>query len=818
MERDYLDFEVSIENTATGQVARVTSSPAGSGVAPFSLPFKPVELAQFMTAVGPPRVASRRLVPAETRVMDVKDYGKRLGDALFSGDVGRLFRQSLSSAKQQGSGLRVRLGLEAAPDLEPVPWEYLYDSELGRFLTLSSQTPIVRSLDALDVPAAVRVAAPLRVLVMISSPSDLPALAVAHEEELLRATTADLVASGRLELVVLTEATLIGLQRALLDSFHVFHFIGHGGFDQGADEGVLVLEREDGTGHRVGASRLGTLLHDADAMQLVVLNACEGARTSGRDAFSGVAQALVRQGLPAVVAMQTEISDRAALVFSHEFYYFLTRGLPIDSAICEVRKAMATSDEASEWGTAVLVRSGADQPFDVSALGGLAEPAPEGRLESLYAAAQSSLESATPQAAVPILEQIASERPDFADVTVLLEAIKVTPELPPPPPSGRPAEGLPPPPGTPPFPPQARPLLQSPPPSGTSEPPRPAPQAAPVGPPTGQAVNAPPRGATGTGQGQQVQQVQQVRQVRQGHKAPGTGWKWLAGVLAVLLVAVVAFIIWAVSVADDPAATDPGATPPVVAGPEASRASEGSSPSEHADPAVVACGPAAAIPSGEAQLLVGCATTAPVIDASFGEWDSVEPVSIDSVIFPKSGANPNGVHGEVRLLWDRDAIYLMADVVDPVVTEVVREDEPDQYWRGDSISLEIGPDARNLSRGAFVRTGIDRHVIIGVAPGDVARGAINVAEGRDFPPGGAAPEIEAALSRTDLGYRIEARVPWTVLDLHTPARGDVLAGQVNISDAKLDPWNHLAMISSNPERVVQIHPGLWQDIVLGDPA
>ena len=217
MERDYLDFEVSIENTSAGQGARVTSSPAGTGTAPFVLPFTAVELAQFMTAVGPPRIASRRLVPAETRVTDVREYGKRLGDALFAGEVDRLFRESLSSAKQQGLGLRVRLALDAAPDLEPVPWEYLYDSELGRFLTLSSQTPIVRSLDALDVPAAVRVAAPLRVLVMISSPSDLPQLAVAHEEELLRATTADLVASGRLELVVLTEATLIGLQRALLD-------------------------------------------------------------------------------------------------------------------------------------------------------------------------------------------------------------------------------------------------------------------------------------------------------------------------------------------------------------------------------------------------------------------------------------------------------------------------------------------------------------------------------------------------------------------------------------------------------------------------
>lgn len=762
MGRDYLDFEVSIVTTATGQMARVTDSPAGLGEAPFSLPFQPVELARFMTAVGPPRVASRRLVPAETRVMDVKDYGKRLGDALLTGEVGRLFRASLSTAKQQGAGLRVRLGLEASPDLDPIPWEYLYDSELGRFLTLSSHTPIVRSLEALDAPAPVRVAAPLRVLVMVSSPSDVPELAVAHEEELLRATTADLVSSGRLELVVLTQATLGSLQRALLETFHVFHFIGHGGFDQALGEGVLVLEREDGTAHPVGASRLGTLLHDATGMQLVVLNACEGARTSGRDAFSGVAQSLVRQGLPAVVAMQTEISDRAALVFSHEFYYFLTRGLPIDAAICEVRKAMATSDEASEWGTAVLVRSGSDQPFDVSALGSMAEPAPEGRLESLYAAAQTSLASASPQAAVPILEQIASERPDYADVTLLLEAVTAP----------QPPVRLQPP---------------SPPPSHLAQPL-----------PTGSAAGPPPEPPVET----RPSPTGPPRPAPSGRRRTRTGWKWAVGVLAFVLVATVGLLVRAVTGTDDVPDAHPSVT---------------SSPGTPADLVVNACGPSAAIPDADRRLMVGCATAAPVIDGSFDEWDRVEPVSIDAVIFPKGGANPNGVHGRARLLWDRDALYVEADVVDPVVNEV-DEDQPDQYWRGDSISFEIGPDARNLGPRAGVRNGRDRHVIIGIVPGEAARGAINTAAGGDFPPGGSAPEIDAAFSRTGDGYRIEARVPWTILGMASPSRGDVLAGQVNISDARLGPWEQQAMISSNPERVLQRRPGIWQPIILGDPA
>ena len=187
MERDYLDFEVSIESTAAGQVARdefaCRYGRHGLHAALQAGGARPVHDRRW-----PPRVSSRRLVPAEAPVREVKDYGARLGDALLAGDVGRCSARA-SRPPRAGLALRVRLFLEGSPDLEPVPWEYLYDSGLGRFLTLSTQTPIVRSFDALDVPAPVRVSAPLRVLVLISSPSDVPELAVAHEEELLRATT-----------------------------------------------------------------------------------------------------------------------------------------------------------------------------------------------------------------------------------------------------------------------------------------------------------------------------------------------------------------------------------------------------------------------------------------------------------------------------------------------------------------------------------------------------------------------------------------------------------------------------------------------------
>ena len=70
MSRDYLDFDLAVTREGQGYAARVVASPAGQVSAPFTLPFSAIELAQFMVAVGPPRVSSRRLVPAAARVVD----------------------------------------------------------------------------------------------------------------------------------------------------------------------------------------------------------------------------------------------------------------------------------------------------------------------------------------------------------------------------------------------------------------------------------------------------------------------------------------------------------------------------------------------------------------------------------------------------------------------------------------------------------------------------------------------------------------------------------------------------------------------------
>jgi len=99
---------------------------------------------------------------------------------------------------------------------------------------------------------------------------------------------------------------------------------------------------------------LGTILHDHRSLRLVVLNACEGSRSSRSDPFAGVAQTLVQQGVPAVIAMQFEITDEAAITFAEEFYAATADGYPVDAALSASRKAIFAAGNDIEWGTPVL--------------------------------------------------------------------------------------------------------------------------------------------------------------------------------------------------------------------------------------------------------------------------------------------------------------------------------------------------------------------------------------------------------------------------------------------------------------------------------
>lgn len=363
---DYLDFELRIAPGSGRQYAvSLVKSPAGVATGTLQFPYDTIALEHQLRglelAVLKSSTLRRDILTASPETDSVSDFGRQLFGALFADQILTAFRRSQDRAQSERKGLRVRLRVDAA-DLAALPWEFLYDPSEGDYVCLSAATPVVRYFEFDRPPEAVTVQRPLSVLGVIASPSDRPTLDVGRERERIEQATARLQASGDVRIEWLGGSTWRDLQRAMRRGpYHVLHFVGHGGFDAASGEGVIALTDDNGRSALLGATEVGRLLADHHALRLVVLNACLGARGSGDDVFSSTSAVLVRRGVPAVVAMQYEISDLAAIEFSRSFYDALAEGLPIDAAVAEARKAVSVSSRSSvEWATPVLHMSAPD--------------------------------------------------------------------------------------------------------------------------------------------------------------------------------------------------------------------------------------------------------------------------------------------------------------------------------------------------------------------------------------------------------------------------------------------------------------------------
>jgi hypothetical protein len=275
---------------------------------------------------------------------------------------------SRNEAERAGGRLRIVLRLHP-PELAVLPWELLFSDHLGGYLCRRS--PMVRYVDAPEPVRPLTAPPPLRVLGMTALPGDLAALDADTEQNRMQQLLAPLQARGLVAVDWVAGQSWEAAQDALYAGCHVFHFIGHGGFDPDRGEGVIAFAGERGRPQLVGASALADLLSVADPMpQLVVLNSCQTGAGTAADVFSSTAATLVRT-VPAVVAMQFAITDEAAAVFSREFYKALVHNRGVDEAVRAGRIALTGwNTDTLEWVTPVLyLRSRDTRLFDLTGPG-----------------------------------------------------------------------------------------------------------------------------------------------------------------------------------------------------------------------------------------------------------------------------------------------------------------------------------------------------------------------------------------------------------------------------------------------------------------
>ncbi len=332
-ESTVIDFDISIlKGGDVYRIAAQTSShqrPDG-GEARGVLDWQALRSADFVE-----KERQIREEPHTVREGLFKEIGQALFAALFQGDVRDLFvgvfRQRVQG--RAGAYLRLRLDIEqAALEVAQLPWEFMVWE--GMFLATEGKILVTRRYRELPLgPSKTLVIDKPKVLVVIPSGSGLK---TAQEEANIRQA---LMSAGLAFDVLKDKVTQQLLDDALARGrYHILHFIGHGEFETDIEDqwhGLLRFNRpgEVLPGEKdeewVKDEHVEVLLRThADYLRLVVLNAChggeQGERSSGRG-FIGVAPAVLRAQIPAVVAMQYAIKDAVAVEFSRVFYDRLTQ-------------------------------------------------------------------------------------------------------------------------------------------------------------------------------------------------------------------------------------------------------------------------------------------------------------------------------------------------------------------------------------------------------------------------------------------------------------------------------------------------------------
>lgn len=295
------------------------------------------------------RMIARRSTSPE---LTAREFGQRLSGVLFTGKAGYIFDACRREARRNNVPVRLLLetnGRHAAQ----IPWEFVTDPlRADDFLAL--RVSMVRSLAIAEPVDPITVEPPLRILGIRSRPRDLPELDYLREQHNIAAAFQQ-ASSDLVQVTWLEGDRWKDINRALANgTWHILHFVGHGGFNEEIDAGYLELTGDDGNALAVSSVDIGRAISRNPQLKLIVLNACESASAGSSDVFASTAAKLMLEGVPAVVAMQYEITDEAALAFAGEFYEAIARNMPVDRAVSIARESVRVNLGSLEWATPVL--------------------------------------------------------------------------------------------------------------------------------------------------------------------------------------------------------------------------------------------------------------------------------------------------------------------------------------------------------------------------------------------------------------------------------------------------------------------------------
>jgi hypothetical protein len=280
--------------------------------------------------------------------------GARLFDSLFQDEILRLYIHLLQQIRNTGARLRVRLALE--PQIVArLPWEYLYDTRNGAFLSTTPEVTLVRYVrPSTQEPPAMPARPPLRVL-LTAEPGQQDR--VLREAATVRGALAQLEAEGAVSVLEAGSAfggdslSASSFEALLARSFDVLHVVADAARDgSNGHEARFLLG-----GESFSLSAFAQLLK-AHPPGLVVWSGGPEAGSVG----PSLADSLLGS-VPAVLAQRPIVTEELLAPYTSALYRALGAMKPVDAALADARSAvMAQFPDETEWVAPALYLSRKD--------------------------------------------------------------------------------------------------------------------------------------------------------------------------------------------------------------------------------------------------------------------------------------------------------------------------------------------------------------------------------------------------------------------------------------------------------------------------
>jgi tetratricopeptide (TPR) repeat protein len=278
------------------------------------------------TRSGPPDSAASGVTgnAAELQAA-LLQLGQAMGNQFLAGPVSEKLAAELADADRQNAVLQVALEVPEGADLANLPWETMCLAGGDEPLVLHPRVHFYRFVPGLGSTAAISIPEPLRILAVIASPEHGSGELLDYEAELDRMLRAVDRArrEERAHVRVLEWGSVEAIRSALSEErYHILHISGQAG------SGELILETADGQPDPVNAERFADeVLVPDQGVPLVVLAGCAASGGPDPDAsgmsLSALARGLLGHGVPAVMAMSADVSDRYAIQLCSHFYQSL---------------------------------------------------------------------------------------------------------------------------------------------------------------------------------------------------------------------------------------------------------------------------------------------------------------------------------------------------------------------------------------------------------------------------------------------------------------------------------------------------------------